>query len=548
MGDDEERIDYASSRRNSSSVEGGDKKQSIALDHEEHVVKDHAADEDAGFVNSRPSGLLVLLVFVSSVSHLMFGYDTGYISSALVSIGTDLDNKVLSSGEKEFITSATSLGALCGAAVTGYLADVFGRKYTSIGANVFLIWGAAMQCGAHTVWVMIGGRFVMGWGVGIGSAVSPLFITEVSPPTFRGRMVTVASIIRTGAQLVAYAIGAGLEKVHNGWRILVGISLIPTVLQAIGLFFLPESPRFLVQKGRLEDARRVLMQTHRGSSRELIERKVEDLVVSTQEVYPEGASLMRRAYLKLKELHTVPSNLRALIIVCGCQGINQFTGFNSLMYFSATIFESAGFQDSTAVSIVVAGANWIFTVAIFFFIDRIGRRVLMLTSLAGMIVSMAICSLAFHFIPIHFEGDEVAEPTGGMSSWDIVIIVFMMLYVSFYAIGVGSVPWQQSELFLMSVRGLGSSFATMTNWAGSLVIASTFLTMMKNITPTGTFAFFAGISLVSFVFIYFLYPELSNMSLEETQHMLADGFNIKQSVALSKERKALAKERQNSSV
>lgn len=533
---------------NINTFEEKQKDQNVVYDQTHHVddITKHGYDADAepDFVDSKPSGLLILLVFVSSVSHLMFGYDTGYISSALVSVGTDLSNKELTAGEKEFITSATSLGAICGAIITGYLADVFGRKWVSIGGNIFLTWGAIMQCAASTVWVMIGGRFVMGWGVGIGSAIAPLFITEISPPKFRGRLVTVSSIIRTGAQLVAYAIGAGLENVHNGWRILVGISLVPTVLQAVGLFFLPESPRYLVQKDRLEEARQVIAKTHLGAPDILIQKKIDDLIIATREVYPEGASLLRRGYLKLKELHTVPSNLRALIIVCGCQGINQFTGFNSLMYFSATIFQAAGFKDATAVSIIVAGANWVFTVAVFFLIDRVGRRPLMLISLAGMVVSMAICSLAFHFIPIKFEGDDATQNGGGgMTSWDVVVLVFMMLYVSFYAIGVGSVPWQQSELFPMSVRGLGSSFATCTNWSGSLVIAATFLTMMKEITPTGTFAFFAGISLVSFLFIYFLYPELSNMSLEETQQMLSDGFNIKKSVALSKERKALSKDR-----
>uniref|UniRef100_A0A060T916 ARAD1C40678p n=1 Tax=Blastobotrys adeninivorans TaxID=409370 RepID=A0A060T916_BLAAD len=495
------------------------------------------AEQSSEFQSSRPSGLLILIVLVSSVSHLMFGYDTGYISSALVSVKTDLSNKELSSGEQEFITSATSLGAFCGAIICGTLADNIGRKYTSIFANLFLIVGAAMQCGAHTVWVMIGGRFVMGWGVGIGSVIAPLFITELSPPRFRGRLVTIASIIRTGAQLVAYAIGAGLQSVHGGWRILVGISIVPTVIQSILLMFLPESPRFLVLKDRLDAARRVIEKTHVGASPELVEAKITELVVATKEAYPPGTTAVGRVLRKLRDLHRVPSNLRALIIVCGCQGINQFTGFNSLMYFSATIFQIVGFANSTAVSIIVAGTNFVFTLPVFVLIDRLGRRFLMLLSLAGMVVALVLNSIAFHFMDIKWNGDDVVTPdSSSVSSWGIVILVAMMLYVAFYAIGVGAVPWQQSELFPMSVRGLGSSFATCTNWAGSLIIAATFLTMMKNITPTGTFAFFAGISLISLIFIAFLYPELSNLGLEETQEMLSNGFNVRKSVALSKER------------
>lgn len=499
------------------------------------------ADENVEFLSSRPSKLLTLIVFVSSVSHAMFGFDTGYISSALVSIKDDLDGHALTYGQQEFITSATSLGAFCGAMFTGTLADIFGRKYVSIGANAFLIAGAGMQCGAHTVWVMIGGRFVMGWGVGIGSVIAPLFITELSPPRFRGRLVTVASIVRTGAQLIAYAIGAGLEHVHNGWRILVGISIVPTVIQSVALLFLPESPRFLVQKGRLDEARDVIAATHSGASADLINAKIAELEETTKEIYPPGTSVVGRFWMKLRDLHRIPSNLRGLIIVCGGQGINQFTGFNSLMYFSATIFSAVGFSNSTAVSIIVAGTNFVFTLPVFLLVDRLGRRFLMLLSLVGMILALVLNSIAFHFVPISFQ-DHDAVTTSDVSGWGIVILVAMMLYVAFFAVGVGAVPWQQSEVFPMSVRGLGTSFACCTNWAGSLVIASTFLTMMEKITPTGTFAFFAGISLVSLVFIYFLYPELSNLGLEETQEMLSHGFNVKESTRLSKQRKAIKRE------
>jgi SP family myo-inositol transporter-like MFS transporter 13 len=465
----------------------------------------------------------------------MFGFDTGYISAALVSIGTDLGSE-LSYGQEELITSATSLGALCGAAITSPLADNLGRKYTSMGANIFLMVGAIVQLAAHSVWTMIAGRFVMGWGVGIGSVIAPLFITELAPPRWRGRLVTISSIIRTGAQLFAYAIGAGLEHVHNGWRILIGISLIPCLAQLLLLIPLPDSPRFLVQKGRIIEATRALQRTHNGASDDTIAIKVAELVDSTRDPY-EGYSVFRRFFLKLKELHTVPSNFRGLIIVCGGQGINQFTGFNSLMYFSATIFQIVGFSNSTAVSIVVAGTNFVFTVAVYFLVDRVGRRKLMLWSLAGMTVSFVLNAVAFHFLDIVFDGNNASAHGPQKKQWGDAVIVFMILFVAFFAVGCGAIPWQQSEVFPMSVRGLGSSFACCTNWAGSLTVAATFLTMMKNITPPGTFAFFAAISLVSWIFLYFTFPELANLGLEETQMILSDGFNIKKSIELSKARR-----------
>lgn len=239
----------------------------------------------------------------------------------------------------------------------------------------------------------------------------------------------------------------------------------------------------------------------------------------------------------VKELHTVPSNFRALIIGCGLQAIQQFTGWNSLMYFSGTIFETVGFKNSSAVSIIVSGTNFVFTLIAFFCIDKIGRRYILLIGLPGMTVALVICAIAFHFLGIKFNGADAVVASDGFSSWGIVIIVFIIVYAAFYALGIGTVPWQQSELFPQNVRGVGTSYATATNWAGSLVIASTFLTMLQNITPTGTFSFFAGVACLSTIFCYFCYPELSGLELEEVQTILKDGFNIKASKALAKKRK-----------
>lgn len=490
--------------------------------------------ENTQIHDAKPSRLLLLLVVVSSLSHFMFGYDTGYISSALVSIKGALTGSDLTYGQQEFITSATSLGAFVGAMACGILTDLLGRKNLTIFANIFLVVGAAIQTGAQGLWTMIVGRFIMGWGVGIGSVISPLYITELSPARYRGRLVITASIIRTGAQLISYGIGAGLEHVHNGWRILVGIAMIPPFLQMFLIWPLPDSPRYLVQRGKIEEARSALRKTHAGTTDAAIDHKVTELVEQTRELFP-GVPYWKRAWLKLKILHEDPANFRGLIIVCAGQGINQFTGFNSLMYFSATIFQMVGFSNSTAVSIVVAAASFIFTVVVFLLIDIVGRRKLMIVSLCGMVVALVIEAVAFHFMDIRFENNSaIVNHHSDTDSWGIVILVFIIIYVSFYAVGVGAIPWQQSELFPMSVRGIGSAFACGTNWAGSLTIASTFLTMMKNITPTGTFAFYAAISAISLIFVLFCFPELSNLSLEQTQSVLSDGFNIKKSIALSK--------------
>ncbi|CAI4056654.1 hypothetical protein N7582_000670 [Saccharomyces uvarum] len=507
-------------------------------DEEDRIQIKPVNDEDDTSVmitfNQSISPFIIILTFVASISGFLFGYDTGYISSALISIGTDLDNKVLTYGEKEIITAATSLGALITSIFAGTAADIYGRKRCLMGSNFMFVIGAILQVSAHTFWQMAVGRLIMGFGVGIGSLISPLFISEIAPKMIRGRLTVINSLWLTGGQLVAYGCGAGLNYVNNGWRILVGLSLIPTAVQFTCLCFLPDTPRYYVMKGDLKKASEVLRRSYTDTSDEIIDRKVEELVNLNHSI--PGKNVPERVWNTIKELHTVPSNLRALVIGCGLQAIQQFTGWNSLMYFSGTIFETVGFKNSSAVSIIVSGTNFIFTLVAFFCIDKIGRRTILLIGLPGMTMALVVCAIAFHYLGINFDGASAVVATG-FSSWGIVIIIFIIVFAAFYALGIGTVPWQQSELFPQNVRGVGTSYATATNWAGSLVIASTFLTMLQKITPAGTFAFFAGLSCLSVVFCYFCYPELSGLELEEVQTILKDGFNIKASKALAKKRK-----------
>ncbi|KAJ8099638.1 general substrate transporter [Lipomyces tetrasporus] len=480
--------------------------------------------------NGKPNPFVFLLTILVSFSGFLFGYDTGYISGALVAMGTDLGHAITSS-EKELITSATSLGALLGGIVAGTLADVLGRKWVTIGANTLFVVGAGIQTGAHSVWTMIGGRFVMGWGVGIASLIAPLYISEMAPSRFRGRLVILNVLAITGGQVIAYAIGAGLETLPNGWRVLVGLGIVPAVAQMVMFVYMPETPRYLVRRGQIERARHVVRWIY--SSRdgaieeEVVIRKVKLLEIYNNDQHPEWSGYRRFRY-SLKQLYFVPGHFRALIVACGLQGIQQLCGFNSLMYFSATIFQVVGFNKPTAVSLIVAGTNMAFTILAFLLIDIVGRRRILLCTVWGMSAALVLNAVAFHFLP----------PDATQSNpWAIVILIAMMLYVAFYAAGIGNVPWQQSELFPIQVRGLGTSMATATNWAGNLIIGSTFLTMMDRITPSGTFGFYAGLCLLGEVFVFFLYPETSYLTLEAIQDVLTDGFNIKRANQMSRNAK-----------
>lgn len=486
--------------------------------------------------DERPTKLVVILTLVLSISGFMFGYDTGYISSALVNIGTALGGKLLTSGEKEFITSSTSLGALIGAVVGGILANIIGRKTVLLASNIVFVAGTIIQITSASVWQMIVGRFVLGWGVGIASLISPLMLSELAPAKYRGRIIVTNVLFITGGQLIAYFINWGLTHVHNGWKVSVGLCMVPPVLQ-FGLFwFLPDTPRYYIMNGEVEKAREVLRKTHKDPSNAYIDAIVDDMIASNS-VVP-GNNPLEQAWNSVKIIHRVPANLRALILACGLQGIQQFTGFNSLMYFSATIFETIGFDNPTAVSIIIAAANFVFTCLALCIIDIVGRRRILLVCMPVMAAAMIVCAIAFHYLDIDFSGKGVKIHTHGISGWGIVVIVSMVCYVAGYATGIGNSAWAGVELFSdVNVRAVGGMYATATNWAGSLVIASTFLTMLENITPTGTFAFFGGLCVLAFLCVLFLLPETAGLELEETTLLLNEGFNVRELIRLAKARK-----------
>lgn len=490
---------------------------------------------------TKPSGLVILLTFASSISGFMFGYDTGYISGALVSVGTDLSNKYLTSGEKEFITSATSLGALLGAILGGILANLLGRRLVLLGSNIVFIVGTIIQLASKTVWTMIIGRFVLGWGVGIASLIAPLMLSELAPSRYRGRLIVTNGMLITGGQLIAYFINWGLTNVAHGWRVSVGLCMVPPVIQFVLFWFLPDTPRYYIINNDIASAKKVLKKVYKDVDDSFVDAEIAEMIASNSTVPGNGP--LSRAWNSIKFIHRTPANFRALILACGLQGIQQFTGFNSLMYFSATIFESSGFDNATAVSIIIAATNFVFTFIALCIIDRVGRRRILCFAIPCMCAALVLCAIGFHFLGINFDGnDSVKVEASGITGWGIVIIISMVWFVASYAIGIGCSAWTGVELFSdVNVRSVGAMFAAATNWAGSLTISSTFLTMLERITPTGTFSFFAGLCLVSFFFVYFLYPEVAGLELEETTQLLASGFNVKEATRLSNERKKRSK-------
>ncbi len=499
----------------------------IATNRERLSTASQSTTDALEALSDTPSPLVWRLTITASISGFLFGYDTGYISSVLVSIGNDLGGDGLSIKDREYISSATSFGALIASIFAGLLADIIGRKYTVILCDALFIVGTVLQYAAGSVKLMIVGRLIMGLGVGIGSLCAPLYITELSPSRFRGRLVTINCLAITGGQLIAYAVGALLSPINSGWRFTVALSLLPCLIQFASILFLPDTPRYLIMKGRFEDAYVVLKAIYPMASESLINMNIDELH-ALNTLWDGVNSNVGKLKSSFKELFSKPSNLRSLTIACALQAAQQFVGFNALMYFSSSIFEMVGFENSTLVSCFIAGTNFITTILAILIIDKVGRRNILLISVPLLLISQIICAVSFSHMDISMQ----TLHNDGNDDWKYPLLTGLILFVAFYSIGLGNVPWQQSELFPQKVRGLGSSFSTATNWFGSMLVSFCFLTLMDTISPSMTFLLFAGNTFLAFLFIYFLYPELTGLQLEEVQNLLSDGFNVEKSVEM----------------
>ncbi|KAJ5757878.1 uncharacterized protein N7511_006572 [Penicillium nucicola] len=510
----------------------------------DHGHEDHGNESLASELEYSGGWFIWALTFSAGISGLLFGYDTGVISSTLVTVGTDLSNRTLTTLDKSLITSCTSLFALIASPFTGVLADKLGRQKVILGADALFALGALVQALTTQVWGIILGRSIVGLAIGSASAVTPLYISELAPSSARGRLVTILSLFITGGQVIAYIVGWLFSSSPGGWRWIVGLGALPAFFQLAILAFLPETPRWLVQAGFDTQAKAVLRKIYQGcpGCEGVTDRVLHDINKEIDEEVSELGQGKDRG-TKPQWLHDTlergqqlfqGGNRRALIIAMMLQAVQQLCGFNSLMYFSATIFSALSFSSPTLVSLSVALTNFIFTLLAFAFIDRIGRRRILLYSMPVMTIALIVCALSFSSLkdvwnkqpPTRHE--EAPDDSGSLMP--LAILFCLTVYTAAYAFGLGNVPWQQSELFPLSVRSLGSSLATATNWGSNFIIGLTFLPMMEWISPSWTFLVYALVCVAGWAAVWAIYPEMSGLSLEEVKGLLVEGWGVQESL------------------
>ncbi|KAI5925577.1 general substrate transporter [Camillea tinctor] len=509
------------------------KKDVHDLEHiEDNVISTPLEDLDA--IEETKTGKFAWLVSITAgIGGMLFGYDTGIIAAVLLYIDQDLGH-TLDSQEKELITSITSGGAFIGAIFAGLTADKYGRKTAIyVGCLLFTI-GAIIQAASFTIAQMTVGRLVVGFGVGSAAMIVPLYIAEVSPAKYRGRMIGLDNMSITGGQLISYGVGAAFAYVEGGWRYMVGGGAIPAIVLAALLPFCPESPRQLILHGKPEEAEKVVKKIYPNGSETEVKNKVKHITFHVEQARQMNEG--RTQWWILKQLYVIPANLRALFSACGLMAISQLCGFNSLMYYSPLIFSLVGFSNPVAVGTIVAATNFFFTFINLILVDRVGRRRILLCTVQFMGIFLVVAAVAFLYIPINH--DLSIDPNAQVGWPANLVLACIVFYVAFYSSGIGNTAWLSSELFPMEVRSMGTMMMTLTCWGSNIIVASTFLTQMENTTPSGAFGFYAGICLVGYVCIYFCYPEVRGMTLEDIREIFSDGFGVARARKIQKQMKA----------
>ncbi|KAM9824140.1 proton myo-inositol cotransporter-like [Neosynchiropus ocellatus] len=335
-----------------------------------------------------PGFVYVLAVF-SALGGFLFGYDTGVISGAMLLLKRQLD---LSALWQEMLISSTVAAAALSALLGGFLNGLFGRRVCILLASFFFTVGGIVLSSAPGKEVLLVGRLVVGVGLGIASMTVPVYIAEASPPHLRGQLVTVNTLFITGGQFTASLVdGAFSYLQHDGWRYMLGLSVLPAVLQFVGFLFLPESPRWLIQRGLTQKARRVLSQI-RGNQN--IDEEYDSIKNSIEEEEKDSGGDGPVIWRML----TYPPTRRALIVGCGIQMFQQLSGINTVMYYSATILQMSGVRDDK-LAIWLAGlttlTNFLFTMLGVWLVERVGRRKLALGSIMGTCLSLSLLAVGF---------------------------------------------------------------------------------------------------------------------------------------------------------
>mmetsp|Transcript_1750 Transcript_1750/g.2264 ORF Transcript_1750/g.2264 Transcript_1750/m.2264 type:complete len:498 (+) Transcript_1750:99-1592(+) len=442
---------------------------------------------------------------LACLSSILLGYDIGVMSGAIVYMERDLD---LSDVNEEVIISSLNLFSILGAFLGGHFANIYGRRKT-IGISALVFFGGAiLMAMTKLLTVIILSRVLLGIAAGTGLLIAPLYTAELAPSHVRGKLVTFAEISINCGILLGYLVAFLFRHLPDdkAWRLMVGLGSVPSLMLFIGICIMPESPRWLVEHERIEEARQVLKTVRDDEN--LVEDELQGII---DDINEEKREMTKSSWLQIMFpcCVTTPKFIkRALYIGVGVSMFQQATGNEAAVYYTPKVFRQAGLSDNMVLlcTIFVGLSKVSFIFISTFSLDRVGRRPLLLTSAITMTITLYGLCLAF-----------------ALKNATIMTIVFQCLFCASFSIGWGPCVWViMSEIFPLSIRSRAMGLCTMINRLLSGTVALTFLSLQKLLTPAGTWLFFAIISTLSIIFVYTI-PETKGKTLEEITQFLMHG-------------------------
>jgi sugar porter (SP) family MFS transporter len=458
---------------------------------------------------------------LASLTSILLGYDIGVMSGAAIYIKKDFK---ITDTEVEVLVGIINLYSLIGSAAAGKTSDWIGRRYTIVfAAAIFFVGALLMGFSTNYVFLMFG-RFVAGIGVGYALMIAPVYTAEVSPASSRGFLTSFPEVFINGGILLGYVSNLAFSglSLHLGWRLMLGIGAVPSVFLALGVLAMPESPRWLVMQGRLGEATIVLNKT--SNSKEEAQLRLSEIKEAAgipEECHDDVVKVSKRNSGQgvWRELFINPTRSVRHILIAGV-GIHFFqqaSGVDAVVLYSPRIFEKAGITSDSQkllATVAVGLVKTIFILVATFLLDRIGRRPLLLTSVGGMIASLATLSI----------GLTIIDHSDRKMTWLVVLCSLSVLSsVATFSIGMGPITWvYSSEIFPLKLRAQGTSIGVAVNRGTSGVISMTFLSLSKAITIGGAFFLYTGIAIIAWLFFYTMLPETQGRTLEDMEGLFGN--------------------------
>ena len=395
---------------------------------------------------------LVLVAFVASLGGLLSGFDMGVISGALLYINQTWP---LSAFEQGWLVSSAIVGSVIGAAANGVLADIYGRKKIIIATSIIFIIGSIMCGYANTAGWLIFSRIIIGIAVGMISFVAPIYLSEIAPEKIRGSLVSLYQLALTAGILLSYLINRIFANAEFNWRWMLGSGVIPAIVLFIGILFLHDTPRWLLSKNKVDEAREVFKKIYASND-------VEDHISEIQKTIKDSTDHQK---VKLQKWMFMP-----IFVGVGLMFVQICTGINTIIYYTPTIFNLAGFSDNISAiyaTIGVGVVNFLMTFVAIAYIDKFGRKPLLYIGLTGMLISMFALSGSFLL--------------GENGRW--LAVASVIIYIASFAMSLGPICWiMVSEIMQLKIRGFAMSAATVSNFAFNFIVVLTFLPLLKKPT------------------------------------------------------------------